>query len=191
MDFQHFLARARTCRRFETSSPLDASAAAWLVDCARISPSARNAQVLRYMAAHSADTCAKIFPNTRWAGILQWDGPIETERPSLYIAILAPNGAGKLVHMDVGIAAQNMQLAAHSRGWGCCMHASFKADACADIFQPPQDMHISLLLGFGPAKEVRTIAPMPQDGSFNYWRDENAVHHVPKRSLDEVLLRSL
>ncbi len=191
MDFQQIIAEARTCRRFENSQSLGADAATWLVDCARISPCARNAQVLRYMAAHSPESCAAIFPNTRWAGVLKWDGPVEAERPTLYIAILAPNGATKLVHMDVGIAAQNIQLAAHSRGWGCCMHASFNADACADIFQVPEDMHISLLLGLGVAKEVRALAPMPEDGSFNYWRDDAAIHHVPKRALDDVLLRLL
>ncbi len=189
MDFYPFLEQARSCRRFNEKQRLGAEAVTFLVNCARISPSARNAQVLRYKAAESPEACEAIFPHTRWAGILKWDGPVQGERPSLYIAILAPKGAGKLVHMDVGIAAQNIQLAAHSRGWGCCMHASFNPQKCEEVFNISEDMDIALLLGLGVALEERCIEPLPSDGNFNYWRDDAAVHHVPKRSVDEVLLR--
>lgn len=52
-------------------------------------------------------------------------------------------------------------------------------------------MEIALLMGLGVAKEKRVIAEMPADGSFTYWRDADGVHHVPKRSLDELIVKEL
>ncbi len=47
-------------------------------------------------------------------------------------------------------------------------------------------MKLSLVLGLGVAKEERVIAPVPESGSLNYWRDERGVHHVPKLGLGEL-----
>ncbi len=189
MDFLNLVTEARSCRRFVESERLGADAATWLVDCARVTPCARNAQVLRYAAAESPASCAALFPHTRWAGALKdWGGPQEGERPTLYIAILLPKESGKLVHMDTGIAAQTMQLAAHSRGWGCCMHASFDVAQCAPIFGVPQTMDMALLLAFGVVAEKRALASLPDDGNINYWRDAAHVHYVPKRALEDVLV---
>ncbi len=191
MDFDTLIKDARSCRRFFEDQRLNQDDVNWLVDCARVSPCARNAQVLRYSAIISKENCDAVFPFTRWAGILKWDGPIASERPTAYIAILCPTGSGKLVHMDTGIAAQTMQLAAHTKGWGCCMHASFNPKECHKLFEVPEDMEIALILGLGVAKEKRVIASMPDDGSFNYWRDAEQVHCVPKRSREEILLNIL
>jgi hypothetical protein len=44
------------------------------------------------------------------------------------------------------------------------------------------------VLAFGyPAEEV-VLEPVGPDGNTTYWRDESGVHHVPKRSLEEVLI---
>ncbi len=190
MEFKKLVIKARSCRRFEESTRLGSTQVSNLVDCARLSPCSRNAQVLRFIAVESQQSCDALFPHTRWAGALKWDGPIAGERPTAYIAILSPKGCGKMVHMDVGIAAQTIQLAAQSEGYGVCMHASFTPKACEEALGGiPEDMEIALILGIGVEKEVRHIAPMPEDGSFAYWRNENQEHFVPKRSMDEVLLK--
>ncbi len=191
MDFDQLIHEARSCRRFVEDQRLGIDAIEWLVDCARKCPCARNAQVLRFCAIESQKACDAIFEHTRWAGILKWSGPEKGERPSIYIAILCPKGSGKLVHMDIGIAAQTMQLAAHTKGWGCCMHASFTPKECAELFEVPEDMEIGLILAFGVAKEKRVLTNMPDNGDFKYWRDDEQSHFVPKRSLEEVLLKSL
>ena len=192
MNFEELVHAARTCRRFEQSQPLSRGDLEWLTDCARMSPCGRNAQELRFVLAHSPEACAEIFPQTNWAGALKdWDGPAEGERPTGYIAILMPKNANAIIHFDVGIAAQSMQLAAASKGWGCCMHASFNRARCPEILHAPEDMDIALLLAFGVEKEERRVASMPADGSFNYWRDEAGVHHVPKRTLKDIILGEL
>ena len=70
MDFKALVTAARTCRRFVEDSPLHMSDLEWLADCARLTPSARNAQVLRYVLVTGGMT-AHVLPLTVWAGALK------------------------------------------------------------------------------------------------------------------------
>ena len=71
-------------------------------------------------AVRSGKTLDALFPLTKWAGALKdWGGPAEGERPTGFIAVLVPENAGELIFYDAGIAVQTIQLAAHSRGFGC------------------------------------------------------------------------
>ncbi len=187
MEFETLVQTARSCRRFHQEQRIDKEMLHGLVDLARVAPCARNAQVLRYAIAESEKACAHIYPHTRWAAALKWDGPLEGERPSAYIAILTPENSGKLVHFDVGIAAQTIQLGAQSKGIGCCMLASFKQKEVKDIYSIPEGFEIALVLGLGVEKEIRALANMKSHDDFMYWRDENNVHFVPKRSLEDVI----
>lgn len=188
MDFAALVQAARSCRRFQQSPRLGRTELHWLVACCRVVPSARNAQVLRFALASSPESCARIFPYTHWAGALkEWDGPAAHERPTAYMGLLLPEDSTTLVRYDAGIIAQTVQLAATSRGWGCCIHASFNRSKCSALFQVPEGMELALLLALGVAAEERRIAPMPEDGSCNYWRDAENVHYVPKRSLEELI----
>ncbi|MBD5553632.1 MAG: nitroreductase family protein [Desulfovibrio sp.] len=189
MDFLALVREARSCRRFDESEPLGQGDLDWLLECARLAPSARNAQELRFISVTTGPVLDSLFPLTRWAGALKdWQGPEPGERPTAFIAVLMPEHAGYLVCYDVGIACQTMQLAAASRGWGACMIQSFEHKAAQELLKPPFGLKIALLLGLGVAVEKRVVAAMPPDGSFAYWRDEHGVHHVPKRSLDELLV---
>ena len=40
----------------------------------------------------------------------------------------------------------------------------------------------------GKPKETVLIDPLGPDGSITYWRDEDSIHHVPKRSLGELIV---
>ena len=190
MDMHSLVAEARTCRRFVEDQPLSMGDLEWLMDCARMTPSARNAQVLRYIPVADADMRAKVFPLTRWAGALKdWGGPVAGERPTGFLVLLLPKDAGKLAWVDAGIACQTVQLAATSRGWGCCIIASFDHALLPSLLEVPADMEIALVLGLGVAKEERALAPMPADGSCAYWRDAAGKHFVPKRALHEIILK--
>ena len=192
MDFLQVVSEARTCRRFVQDTRISQDDLDWLLECASRTPCGRNAQVLRYVLVSSPEKCAELFAHTRWAGALKdWDGPVDGERPTAYIAMLSPKETTALMYMDVGIAAQTMQLAAHTRSIGCCMHASFTRPACMELLRVPEDMQISLILAFGIAKEERRLAPMPPSGEFAYWRDAQGVHYVPKRAMSELVLARL
>jgi nitroreductase len=191
-DFLRFVSEARSCRRFAQEERIGRDDLLRLTECASRAPCARNAQVLRYILVSSPEKCAELFAHLRWAGALKdWDGPAEGERPAAYAAVLIPRNGGPLVYMDAGIAAQTLQLAAHSKGIGCCMHASFAGEACTALLRVPGDMRIALILALGAPREERRLAPMPADGNFNYWRDARGVHFVPKRALSELVLAEL
>lgn len=186
-DFHALVEAARSCRRFVEDEPLSMDDLDRLVDCARLAPSARNAQVLRFILVTRGPVCDELFRLTRWAGALKdWGGPHPGERPTAFIAVLAPDRGGELPAYDVGIACQTIQLAA-AGGWGCCVIHSVDRAAAAPLLQVPEGMKISLVLGLGVAKEERVIAPVPESGSLNYWRDGRGVHHVPKRDLADLV----
>lgn len=188
MEFRKLVEEARTCRRFHEDRPLGMGDLEWLADCARLTPSARNAQVLRYVLVGPGAVCQELFGLTRWAGALKdWGGPHPGERPTAFMALLLPESAGSMGCFDAGIAAQTIQLAAASRGWGCCILLSFDQARAAALLRVPTGMKIALLLGLGVAKEVRCVAPLPPDGGTAYWRDADGVHHVPKRSLGDIV----
>ena len=191
MDFPKLVAEARTCRRFDQSRPLAQEDINWLLECARLAPSARNAQPLRFVSATEGPVLRVLFPLARWAAALKdWPGPGEGERPTAMIAALTPARSGALVCYDVGICCQTIQLAAASRGWGCCIMGSFDRPRAAGILNVPADMELALLIWLGVAKEIRKAEDMPADGSYQYWRDAAGAHHVPKRSVGELLLGS-
>lgn len=191
MDFFELVSKARTCRRFREAEGLPAGTLDWLVDCARLAPNGGNAQVLRYAVVETREGCDAMFPSLKWAAYYQdWNGPEVGERPAGYIILLGEaDKREKITLIDAGIAAQTIQLAAASRGVGCCIFLSFNASEVTNLLELPEGVVPLLVLALGKEKEVRCIDPMPADGSVKYWRDEQGVHHVPKRSLEDVRIR--
>ena len=52
----------------------------------------------------------------------------------------------------------------------------------------PQRYSLALVLALGKPKEEVRMVPVGEDGSTNYYRDENQVHYVPKRALEDILV---
>ena len=189
MDFLKLVTEARTCRRFEQNKPLSQEDIIWLMECVRHAPSARNAQILRFISATEGSVLRNLFSLGHWAAALKdWPGPAEGERPTGVIATLMPMQTNAVMCYNVGIACQTIQLAAASRGWGSCIMWTFNHDHAANLLKVPVDMQIALLVWLGVAKEIRHVEEMPSNGSYHYWRDTNGVHHVPKRSVKELLI---
>ena len=47
-----------------------------------------------------------------------------------------------------------------------------------------------LVLALGKPAEQVVLDTVGDDGDTRYWRDENEVHHVPKRSLEELIIEA-
>jgi len=179
----------RSYRRFNNSIEIEKETLLEFIDLARNSASGRNFQTLKYFISSDKDTNALIYPNLSWAGYLKdWDGPTEKERPSAYIVILEDSLVGKNLVHDQGIAAQTILLAATEKGFGGCMIYTIRRNDLAELLNLPSNLEVVLVLAIGVPAERVVIEPMPSNGDVKYWRDENHVHHVPKRSLKDIVI---
>jgi len=189
---EQLVAKNRSFRRFDQAERVPAEFLRYLVGLARLAPSASNRQPLRYILVSSPEACARVFPCLAWAGFLtDWPGPSEGERPTGYIIILSDISLNPRADVDVGIAAQTMMLGAAEKGYGGCMIGSIKRQRLREILAIPENHDIELILALGRPKEEVRIEPVGPDGGTRYWRDEAGVHHVPKRSLDQLIIAEL
>ena len=46
-----------------------------------------------------------------------------------------------------------------------------------------------LVIALGMPDETVVLTELKPGESFNYYRDENDVHYVPKRPLDEIIIK--
>jgi nitroreductase len=188
MQFRELVKATRSYRRFK-QTPITEDTLRDLVDLARLSASGGNVQPLKYMLSCDPETNARIFPCTVWAGYLEdWPGPAEGERPTAYITILLDKTIMKSAGCNQGIAAQSIVLGAMERGIGACMIGSIKRKELAAILDIPEQYEILLIIALGEPAEKVVLEPIDPNGDIRYYRDANDVHHVPKRSLDEIIL---
>ena len=186
---QDLILKNRSYRRFYEDVPIDCPTLRELVDLARLSASAGNKQPLRYILSCTRERNAVIFPNLAWAAYLKdWDGPVEGERPSAYIVILADKELSANFNWDAGICSQSMLLGAVERGLGGCIIASLNKPALRQALSIPDTYEIVFVLAIGKPKEKVVIDPVGPDGDIKYWRDADATHHVPKRSLEDLII---
>ena len=181
--------KSRSCRRFVEREEIGEPTLRELVDLARYTPSAANLQPLKYLLSFTPRMNGAIFPHLRWAAYLkEWKGPQEGERPPAYIVICSDTRISQAVGADHGIAAQTILLGATERGYAGCMIASFDAAGLRAALRLPAELQILIVLALGrPAEEIR-LEPLPPSGDVRYWRDAAGVHHVPKRSLNEIII---
>jgi len=181
----------RSCRRFYEDHPVELKTLEELVDLARLSASGANLQPLKYILACRPDVNAEIFSCLAWAGYLKdWPGPDPGERPSGYIVILGDTTIKEEFGVDHGIAGQSMLLGAREKGLAGCMIASINRKDIRPMLNIESHLKILLVLAIGKPKEEVVIEPVGSDGSILYWRDAEAVHHLPKRALTDIIVAS-
>ncbi|HOZ45347.1 MAG TPA: nitroreductase family protein [Candidatus Hydrogenedentes bacterium] len=189
MPLRDLILRNRSYRRFYEEEPIESEVLRELVDLARFSASGANLQPLRFVISNTTEQTVAIFPHLGWAGYLSdWPGPVAGERPSAYITILCDKEASASPGCDHGIAAQSILLGAAEKGLGGCMIGSIDRKGLRTTWQLPERYDIVLVIALGKPKETVVLEAVGSDGSIKYWRDENGVHHVPKRALDDIIV---
>ena len=179
----------RSYRRFDPSESVTGETLKGLIELARLSPSAANLQPLKYIISNDPESNALVFPHLVWAGYLtDWPGPGDGERPSAYIIILCDQAISKAAGCDHGIAAQSILLGSAEKGLGGCMIGSIKREKLREALNIPGQYDILLVIALGKPREKVCIEETSKSGNIKYWRDEEGVHHVPKRYLGEMIL---
>jgi nitroreductase len=178
----------RSYRRFDEKENISVEILKELLDLARLSPSARNAQSLKYFLSFDTETNEKIFPYLSWAGYLtDWKGPEEGEHPSAYIIVMNDTTISANYLCDDGIATQSILLGAVEKGLGGCIVASVNRHSLQSELQLPEQFNIIHVIALGKPIEEVQLEEM-RDNDCKYWRDKDKVHHVPKRKLEDLII---
>jgi nitroreductase len=186
---KELIQKNRSYRRFHQEVPVEMETLRELVDLARHSASGANRQPLKYVLCCDPEVNARVFPHLAWAGYLtDWGGPAEGERPAAYIVILNDKEIAKVPGCDHGIAAQSMMLGAAEKGLGGCMIGSIQHNELRKVLDIPDKYDIVLVLALGKPAEKVVIEDVGPDGNIRYYRDDQDVHHVPKRTLEELIV---
>lgn len=190
MSLKELVYKNRSYRRFHQNRRIPLSDLRELVDMGRMSACHANQQPLRYIISAHTEVNDKIFLHLRWAKKLpNWEGPKEGERPSAYIIILGDRKITENFNQDYGIAAQSIMLRAAEKGLGGCMIANLDRQGLRQAMEIDERYDILLVLALGHPAETVVVDELPPDGNPDYWRDEKGVHHVPKRRLEDIIIR--
>jgi nitroreductase len=179
----------RSCRRFYEDHAVAPETLKEFVNLARMSASGANLQPLKYILSCDPQKNAEIFSCLAWAGYLKdWPGPEEGERPAAYIVVLGDPSISESAGCDHGIAAQTILLGAREKGLAGCMLGSIDRNALRDSLNIPSQFKILLVLAIGKPREQVVLETVGADNSIRYWRDNEGVHHVPKRKLEDIIV---
>jgi nitroreductase len=189
MKLADLIIKTRTYRRFDESFKVEYDILKELIGLARLSASGANKQPLKYLIFNTPENCKRVFPYAVWAGYLkEWPGPEPGERPSAYIIILGDTSISETFGVDHGIAAQSIMLGASEAGLGGCMIGSIRKEDLRKEFEIPSKYEILLILAIGKTVEKVVIDEL-KDGDVKYWRDNEKTHHVPKRNIEDLILK--
>jgi nitroreductase len=73
-------------------------------------------------------------------------------------------------------------------GYGGCIIGSIRKDELHLDLSLPEYLEILLVLALGKPAEKVVLEPVEDPDKIEYWRDEQGVHHVPKRSLEDIII---
>ncbi len=187
MEKEIFL-KNRSYRTF-TNDKISKAELLMMIENARLAASARNSQNIRYALVENDSTCEKIFPFTKWAGLLEWNPSLE-ESPVAYIVMCLPNDKNLNMntnYFDMGVAAQNILLTAVSLGYGGCILGAFDKKAVHNLLSLPSNYNCEILIALGKPLEISTVVEAVE-GNIDYYRDVEKRHnYVPKIPLNELI----
>jgi nitroreductase len=183
--------KTRSCRRFKQDRTISMETLKELVNLGRLSASAANRQPLKYILSNDPKTNEKIFSCLAWAAYLKdWPGPSPGERPAAYIVVLGDTSISTEFWCDHGISGQSILLGACEKGIAGCFIGAINMPKLRDALDIDERFKIMLIIALGEPAEKIVIENLGPDGDIRYWRDEKGIHHVPKRPLSEIILKT-
>jgi len=193
MDVYEAITRRRAIRRFK-GKPVHYDVLEKCVDAGRLAPCGRNHQVCEYIIVNDEQMLPRVFDSiTSWAGQPAAKAALPPEsRPKAYIIILinktleAELGANRrrVTLYDVGMAGENVMLAALEQEIGTCPFLMFTESKLKQVLNIPDNYDVALLVAMGYPDESPVVEG--STGSVAHWIDSQGVRHVPKRKLEDI-----
>jgi len=187
MNIYELISKRRTVRKF-SSEKLSEDTLKKYVSAARLAPSGANLQPLKYKIVNDEKTVSEIFECVKWAAYIAPEGnPKKGEEPTAYIAVCADTDIKKDgFEGDMGAAVMSMILLAESEGVGSCWMQAIDYKKISEILKLPENIKLLCVLALG--KKAETPVFVDKTDSIKYFKDENGILNVPKRTLEEILL---
>ena len=190
--FREIVIANRSYRGYDESYKFTREKLEEYVDITRFTPSSVNMQPFKYYIAYEKSNVDTIQKMTKWARALpELNLPYEGKRPTGFIVICQDTNIFANTNRfmkDVGIVAQTILLQAADDGLGGCMIGNFNAEEVKSILDLSENLLPLLIVALGKPAEKIVITEVKEDGKTDYYRDENDVHYVPKRSLEDILI---
>jgi nitroreductase len=177
----------RSFRRF-TDDRITIEELEEVIEIARYSGNARNAQCIRYILITENEMCNNIFSHTKWAGYIEWNPSIE-ESPTGYILMLNDRSVGtpeNFFHFDMGIVSQNIMLKLRDMKYGGCLIGAYNKSKVREILDVSFDYDMGILIAIGKPNERVEIIDSEDD--IKYFR-EDGIHYVPKLKKEKLILK--
>ena len=191
MDMMEFLRTRRTYRRF-AQRPVEPEILRECVDAARIASCGANRQTLKYVVVQSPEAVAAVQPLVHWAAYLprEQGTPQPDEQPTAFIAILQDDRLPGANDVDIGLALGSLTAAAWAHGVGSCIMGAIDRPALTKLLGLPEGLRLCYMVALGYPTHESHLVEM-QNGSVKYYLDENRNYCVPKRGMEEVLIKTL
>ena len=181
---ESLLKRNRSYRGYDASRAVTEADLLKMLEVVPWVGSGMNAQPLRFKLVTGADA-ALVHPLVKLGAALPEEHlPHAGEEPSAYIVICSA-ASGRVVDIDLGIAAQSILLRAVEMDLGGIFILNFKpAEVAAALQLPCQPLAV---LGIGKPCESIFMVPAAPGDSLDYYR-KDGVHFVPKLQVKDLLL---
>ncbi|GAB4390561.1 MAG: nitroreductase family protein [Thermodesulfovibrionales bacterium] len=170
MEILDAINRRRSVRRFK-DTPVEEEKLMAVLEAGRQAPSWANLQCWRFVVVRDAETKEKLselsYVESFFAPLGYKANPARkgiAEAPVVIVACADPAASGTLWNQpyymtDVGIAAQNMMLAACGLGLGMVFVGVFREDKLRDLLGIPQNIRVVGVLPLGYPLEEKTGGP--------------------------------
>lgn len=187
---KELVVKNRSYRTYDRSVKVTKEQMLEFINNARLTPSTVNLQPILYIPLEEA-LADKILPYTAWARALNIKLPPEGKGPSAFILLCIDRErtANPVpVMRDIGIVAQTILLSATEAGLGGCMIGSHDSEKIKAELSLGENIDILLCVALGKPDEKVVLEELEAGAPTAYWRDEDNVHHVPKRKLEDIVI---
>ncbi|NOY50343.1 MAG: nitroreductase family protein [Chlorobi bacterium] len=189
MMLKELVYKNRSYRKFNSSRKVSDEELRYLVDLARVSASSKNKQPLKYKLVTDDDDVEYVFNQLKWAWYLKdWKGPAQDERPTAFIVVFLDEQINDNALIDIGIASQTILLGSVEKGLGGCIIRTVNRYNMRKRFNYPDNLELVQVIAIGEPMQDVKIVDVEENGSIEYFEDEDKVHYVPKRSMKDIIL---